>query len=117
MSGYNERRVPLFTDELEWIYQLKYKETPYDTFIRMRNSMDHNVSAVVQERMDAIWKEYREKLRLQAEQEQFHSVEETPFTETEQDIPDHPHKIRTESPVNIFPEYDICGEQMEFAFI
>lgn len=118
MSKYKYRKVPHFSDELERWYQMKYKEMPYDTYTYLRNrgASCEDASGLIQERMDDIWKEYRAEKRIQAENEKFHPAEEIPFTETEKDILDYLYKVQSESPIEIPPDYDIRGEQIELAF-
>ncbi len=120
MSEYR-RKKPHFSDELEFQYQIKYKCTPYDNWMMLisRGADKDEAFALIQDQMDDIWKEYCARKQEEIMQNTFQSVSDADipfnFTESENDILDHLYHIQEEQPLFIPSEYDLHGEQLEFA--
>lgn len=117
MSRYNRRTYSRFTDPFEFNieYKNRYGFQPYIMIDRlMKNNRLTHAEAffIVNEQMGVIWKEQREKSRLEAQRAIFHDVESSPFdTEEEKETVDSPYL--TEDNLS-FPGDDSAWEQMEF---
>ena len=115
MSRYNRRTYSRFTDPLEFQYKIRYKLYPFEMLDKLEkeNGLTHaEAFPIVQEQIGIIWREYREKSRLEAQLAIFHDTESSPFdTEEEKETADSSYL--TEDNLS-FPGDDSAWEQMEF---